>query len=58
MLASAPTNASLLLNLIRSDQMTAEQVRHLLEDNPEFADWYRRRMDAAQINPPHHHTRR
>lgn len=36
-----PSGAALLLALIRSDQMTAEQVDHLLADNPAFALWYR-----------------
>ena len=35
--------AALLLDLIHSDQMTAEQAEHLLEDNPEFAAWYRQK---------------
>ena len=34
------TRHQTLLDLIRSDQLTAAQVQHVLEDNPEFARWY------------------
>jgi hypothetical protein len=27
--------------MIRSDQMTAQEVIQFLDDHPEFADWYR-----------------
>lgn len=40
-MSPVPTGAALLLALIRSDQMTAEQVEHLLQDHPLFARWYR-----------------
>ncbi len=42
MLATAvPRGAELLFALIRSDQLTHEQVAHLLELNPLFARWYK-----------------
>jgi hypothetical protein len=37
-------NWSMLVDLIRSDQMTASEVQNLLEDNPEFAVWYKAQL--------------
>lgn len=37
-----PDNATILLDLIRSEQMTHQQIENLLEDHPDFAIWYRR----------------
>lgn len=38
---NVPAGARLLLDLIRSDQLTHDQVQAVLEDNPLFARWYR-----------------
>lgn len=38
---NVPVGARPLLDLIRSDQLTHDQVQAALEDNPLFARWYR-----------------
>lgn len=47
MTSPVPRGASLLFALIRSDQLTQEQVEHLLEMNPLFARWYKATQLAA-----------
>ncbi len=44
---TVPAGAALLFALIRSDQLTQEQVEHLLELNPLFARWYKATQLAA-----------
>jgi hypothetical protein len=41
------SNHQILLDLVRSEQLTAEQIQHVLEDNPEFARWYRAQAKAG-----------
>lgn len=45
---NANARAAVLLDLIHSDQMTPQQVEHLLEDNTEFAAWYRQKPDRQE----------
>lgn len=42
---NVPAGARLLLDLLRSDQLTPSEVQHVLEDNPVFALWYRLHAD-------------
>lgn len=39
--STVPAGAALLLDLIRSEQMTAGQIEDLLQSHPLFARWYR-----------------
>ncbi|MAZ84111.1 MAG: hypothetical protein CME90_10965 [Hoeflea sp.] len=47
---AATASYSTLAELTRSDQLTAEQVEHLFEDNPEFARWYRKHAADRRNN--------